>query len=64
MELALQKYGEGQCIHRDKNKLFYNRIWQQMQSIVQFAVVGVAEEGTVSHREATFQLSLLIQMEN
>lgn len=35
-----------------------------MQSIVPFAVVEGAEEGTVSHREATFQLSSLIQMEN
>lgn len=35
-----------------------------MRSIVRFAVVGGAEEGTVSHREATFQLSSLIQMEN
>lgn len=35
-----------------------------MRSIVHFAVVGGAEEGTVSHREATFLLSSLIQMEN
>lgn len=35
-----------------------------MQSIVCFAAVGGAEEGTISCAEATFQLSSLIQMEN
>lgn len=35
-----------------------------MRSIVCFTVVGGAEEGTVSHREVTFHLSSLIQMEN
>lgn len=35
-----------------------------MQSIVPFAVVEGAEEGTISHREVTFQLNSLFQMEN
>lgn len=53
-ELVLWKGREGQCIPRQKNKWYYNRIWQQMWSTVCFAVAESVEEGTVCDISSQF----------